>query len=730
MNADLIPAVAAAGGGSLLITGIWLHEHRRDEAMRRSRIRHTLAFPPLTPDAGRAALQALSGLPHDQELVLEVAADGDGVRHALWVSQASWRSVQASLTGLLPGLRISESSAPEGSSAFAMRVSVPTPTVLSAENPEAASQTLLAGLTTLGADERVVIRWALRPSSAPTLPTGGLSDRAAAESHKLWRKVTQEGGGFRLSGLVMVQAGSVGRARGLGQHIASCLRSRRGGVGTLRLTSERAGRSLACMPKTTRASGWMGANELLGITGLPVGQQTPPGVEVSLTRQVAPPRTLARHGRPLFIAERQGQPVPVALDFPTSLRHVAVLGASGGGKSTLLARGILSHVASGHAGFVLDPKGGDLISAVIDRADKGAGRIVVLDPTATVVPGVDLFAGGGDPDLCAEVLVRVFRALFKDVWGPRSDTYIRLGVRTLAEVPGATLLDLPQLFLDARARRRAVSYLQDPLLVGQWQALEQLSEGERAQHLQAPLSRIMSLITRPAVQAVFGPGSRLDIGRLLDEGGWLLVPLPSGTIGADSARIIGSALTFLVWSHIAARAAIAPEARKPLCLFFDETQALTDQGVGLEDLLEQARGFGASVTIATQAIGRVPEQLRHSLLSNAGTLISFRAGAAEAATIARELPGLEARDIQSLQPFHVAARVATGSGSGSVVVTGQTQPLGQPTGQAQRIRKRSAERYGRSREEIQAAIRERYGMATPCSHDEAEDDIGRSRRRT
>jgi len=184
-----------------------------------------------------------------------------------------------------------------------------------------------------------------------------------------------------------------------------------------------------------------------------------------------------------------------------------------------------------------------------------------------------------------------------------------------------------------------------------------------------------------------------------------------------------------VWSHIAARAAIAPGARKPLCLFFDETQALTDQGVGLEDLLEQARGFGASVTIATQAIGRVPEQLRHSLLSNVGTLVSFRAGATEAITIARELPGLEARDIQSLPPFHVAARVATGNGSGSVVVTGHTQPLGQPTGQANRIRQLSAERYGRSRDEVQVAIRERYGMTPQPTDDEADGEVGRSRRR-
>ncbi len=390
----------------------------------------------------------------------------------------------------------------------------------------------------------------------------------------------------------------------------------------------------------------------------------------------------------------------------------------------MLAAGILSHIAAGHGGVLLDPKG-DLVSTVIERAEEGAERIVVLDPSASTVPGVDLFAGG-DPDLRSEVLVQVFRSLFKDAWGPRTDAYIRLGVRTLAEIPGSTLLDLPQLFLDTQARRRAVGHLRDPLLIGQWQMFDGLSEVERMQHLQAPLSRVLSLITRPPVQAVFGPDPRLDIGRLLRGRGWLLVPLPSGTIGSASARIISSALTFLVWSHISSRAAIPPERRHPIFLFFDELQALTDQGIALEDLLEQARGYGASVTIATQAIGRTPDQLRHSLLSNVASLISFRAGADESALIARELPGLTARDIQSLLPFHVAARVATGEGSASVVVTGRTEPLGEPTGRGQRIRERSAERFGRRREEIQAAIRERYGM-TPTATD-SDVELRRTRR--
>lgn len=710
MNSELPTLLAIGGAGSAMLGGMYVREHKQTEAMRASRVRSALRFPLVDPVKGKAALHALSG--HSgAEFIAELVADGDGVRHAMWIPAAVQASATASLTGLLPGLRVSDGVAPAGLVTLAMRVFVATPTILVTENAQAASRTLLAGLTNLNPGEDVIIRWALRAESPRPLRFREPMTGRDKEVERAWRHKTEMTGGFQVAGLVLVRAGGVARARGICEHIASSLRSRRGSVGALRLTTERGSRGLGSLPKITRSSGWLNTAEVLGLVGWPVGDELIPGVETALTRQVAARKELGRTRRPLFIAEREGQPRPVALGTQAALRHVAVLGASGGGKSTMLAAGIISHIAAGNGGVLIDPKG-DLVSTVIAHAGRGADRIVVLDPSAEVVPGVDLFAGG-DPDLRAEVLVSIFRSLFKDAWGPRTDTYVRLGVRTLAEVPGATLLDLPQLFLDRAARTRAVGYLRDPLLVGQWQVFEGLSEPERMQHLQAPLSRVMSLITRPPVQAVFGPDPRLDIGRLLlRERGWLLVPLSSGVIGSASARIIGSALTFIVWSLISSRAAIPPEQRHPLFLFFDELQALTDQGIGLEELLEQARGYGASVTIATQAIGRTPESIRHSLLSNVGTLIALRSGADESARIARELPGLSAQDIQSLPPYEVAARVAAGEGSGSIVVTGRTESLGEPTGQGQRIRARSAERYGRSREAIQAAIRERYGQAS------------------
>jgi hypothetical protein len=727
VNSELVPAVIAAAGGSAMVSAVLVTEYRRVQAMRASRVYVGLRFPLLDAADAKAALHAISGMPERQELIFELQADGHGIRHGLWVPRSSQMSLTASLTGLLAGLRVSSADAPKGRVTLAMRVLVPTPSVLMSESPEAASRTLLAGLSSLSGDgESVVLRWAAQPGVARSVRVAEPTGSRERDVDRVWRAKTASGGGFRVAGLLLVRSGSLARSRAVCEHVASCLRSRRGSVGALRLITLRGRPGFDEMPRTSTSSGWLSPAEFLGLVGWPLGEELIAGVEMAVSRQIAPHRALAREGRPLFTAERHGKPVPVALDRAGETRHVAVLGASGGGKSTLLAAGIVSRIAAGDAGVVIDPKD-DLVATILDRVRDGGERIAVLDPSAALVPGVDLFARG-DPDLRAETLVSIFQSLFKDAWGPRTDAYLRLGVRTLAEVPGSSLLDLPPLLQNPHARRRAIAHLSDPLLIGQWQSFEALSESERAQHLQAPLSRVLSLVTRPPVQAVFGPDPKLDVGRFLEEQrGWLLVPLSSGIIGSASARIIGSALTSIVWSTIAARAAIAPAKRRPLHLFVDELQAITDQGIGLEDLLEQSRGYGASVTVATQAIGRTPEQIRHSLLSNVGTLIAFRSGAEESARIAKELPGLAARDVQSLAPYEVVARVAAGGGSGSIVVTGHTEPLGPPVGNGQSIRDRSAQRWGRSREEVQAAIRARYGAT--AAHDDVEGDVGRTARR-
>jgi hypothetical protein len=722
VKTELVPAaIAALGGGSLLAT-ILVAEHIREAKMRRSRVPMVLTFPMSTePAQALRALGALSGLSPSVELVLEVGGVGEDIYHRVRVPESVADAVAAQLRAAIPGLRVEREDGraraalprPRGVS-----IVIPPRTTVRTEDPEGASRALLAALQPLHTGEEVVVCWTVRPGRPDR---GERSDEGA----RAWRAKTEQPG-FFAAGAVMVYAQHQARARALTARVIAVVEARRGAHGRLQVRSR--ARS-ADVPRTGRRRGWLAIPELLPILGWPLGSEAMPGVRSGASREVAPRKEMATHGRPLFTAMHHGRSRPIALSPKAATRHTLVLGKTGSGKSVLLTRGIVSDIEAGFGGVVIDLKG-DLVTDVLDRVGaQHAGRIAVIDASdAGAVPGIDLFSGG-DPDLRADVLLTVMRSLSKDAWGPRIDSYARLGLRTLAPARGASLTDWPALFMDASVRRAAVARLSDPLLVAQWQTFEALSAAEKVQHVAAPLSRVTAIIGRPAVRHVLGqPNPRLDIAKLLRERKWLFLACPAGVIGAPAARLIASVTTYVVWSAIAARAALPQEQRDHVSLYFDETQALTDQGIGLEDMLEQARGFNASVTIATQAAGRLPEPIRTALFSNAATLVSFAAGSDEAARVARELPGFQARDLQSLGEFEVAARVGLERGAGSAIVTGRTESPPPLAGHAELIRRRSAEQYGRDREEIEAAIRVRYG-ADPMPLEEP-TDFGRGRRQS
>jgi len=724
VSADLTPAIIAASGGMSMIAGIAVHEHVRDRKMRASRVRSSLRFPQgLDAGVAVAALNGLAGSPYTSELVIETAARVGSITHAVSVPVGERSSVESLLSGVIASLRVSDAEAsPEDAVTVALRLFVETPCVLLSDDPVAASRALLAGLAGLRSGEHVVIRWALRPGSPRSRRTSEDTDARAREISAAWHRKTALPG-FSASGLVVIRA-SKARARELAGHIQSVLRARRGLVGGIRVATERGSRRLDALPRTTRTSGWLSNAELLPLLGWPLGPEMTSNVEVG-TRELLVPMGIPRTGRRLFIGRDVHGERPVALDATAARHHMAVCGPSGVGKSVLLARCILDDIEAGYGGIVLDPKS-DLIDTILERVKpEHAGRIVVLDPgDVRPLPGVALLAGG-DPDSRADVLTGTLKSIFAGAWGVRSDFYGRLAIRTLSEVPGASLADMGRLFFEEPFRRAAVARLRDPFLISSWQSYESLSSAAQAEHVQAPMARVMTLLSRPRVRAVLAsPEPKLDIARLFRERKWLLVSLAPGAISEAGATLVGAALMYSIWSAVEARVALAPEQRHPIFLYVDELATVTNGlPFGFELLAERARGLGAGLTVALQTLGRIPEPTRSAVLGNVATFVAFRAGAMEASAVARQLPGLSEADVAALGRFEVAARVGTGSGSAVSVVTGRTEPLPPVTGQAEAIRERSAAQYGTKLEPIPAP-------ATAAEPDGADDVLGYERRRS
>jgi hypothetical protein len=438
----------------------------------------------------------------------------------------------------------------------------------------------------------------------------------------------------------------------------------------------------------------------LALLGFPLGGDAAiPGVSVG-TRELLVPRQAARTGRVLFVGRDSSGERPVALSPEAARHHMAVIGPSGVGKSVLLTNAILSDIESGFGGVVIDPKA-DLIDAILDRVKpEHADRIAVLDPGDTTRPTPGIYVlSGGDADARADVLTGTLKAIFAGAWGVRSEFYGRLAIRTLGEIPGASLADMGRLFYEEPYRRAAVARLSDPFTVAAWQSYEALSDSAKAEHVQAPMARVMTLLSRPKVRAVLAcPDPKLDVARLLRERKWLLVSLAPGALSEAGATLVGAAVMYVVWSAIEARVALPPEKRHPLYLYVDELATLTNGlPFGIELLAERARGLGAGLTVALQTLKRIGEPTRSALVGNLATMITFRAGANEAG-LASELPGISAADLQNLGRFEVAARIGTGAGSSVSVVTGRTLPPPPTTGQAETIRDASALAYGSSDE--------------------------------
>ncbi len=710
-----------------MLAAIAAREHAQAERMRASRVRLLTRFPVgLEPAQAAAAWNGLAGLPYTTELVAEVTATEGSITHSLWVPAAAHDSVHAALVGVIPALRIITAPASlSEATTLSLRLFVSTPSALSTNDVASASRSLLTGLSVLRASEQVVIRWALSPGSARPRPEPTDPTPRQREIARAWQAKTATPG-FSVSGLVLIRAATLGRARELGALVENLLRSRRGLAGGIRVTSERGSRTLASIPKVRRSSGWLSVAELVPLLGLPLGEAVP-GVEVGVSRELLVPRHVPRSGGRLLLTGRDADGArPVFLSAEAARLHLAVISPTGGGKSTLLLRCLLDDLASGYGGILLDPKN-DLVSDLLDRIPpEHADRVVVLDPSAAgPVLGLDLL-GSGDPDTRTEVVLSALRGIYKDAWGVRIDSYLRLGLRTLAELPNPVLSDWLRLYTDRDLRRAAVGRLRDPILRAQWRVYEDsLSDAEQFQHIAPALSRVTSLLARPALRNIINqPEPKLSIPQLLAERKWLVVALSPSALGESANDLLAAIVGYLVWTAVEQRVALPEHRRHPIFFYCDELQSLK-LPVGLEVFLERSRGLGCGVVAATQGLGRLSESVRNSLLGNVGSLVALKAtGADEATRLARELPGLQASDLMGLGRFECAARINTGSlGSGSVVVTGRTEGPPPVTGQAGAIRALTAERYGRDPQVIESELARR--MEEPAA-DEAQ--LGETRR--
>ncbi|MCY9787118.1 type IV secretion system DNA-binding domain-containing protein [Nocardiopsis sp. EMB25] len=428
----------------------------------------------------------------------------------------------------------------------------------------------------------------------------------------------------------------------------------------------------------------LSTTELAGVAHLPT-DATVPGLIRAGARPAAPSPAVPSggEGTRMIGDSDAGTRRPVALGVTESRQHTHILGKTGSGKSTLLANMVLQDADAGRSGLVIDPRG-DLVTDILARLPKHAvDKVVVFDPDDNAPPPRLNLLQGGDPDFVSDTVVGIFRRIYSEYWGPRTDDILRAATLTLTRAGDSklTLGHIPRLLADDTLRARVMAQVtartgRDEALSDFWGWYSGLTVSARSAVTGPVLNKLRTALLRRWVRQVVASGpSTVDLPRLFDSGHLVLLRLPKGRLGEDTSSLIGSFALAATWQAVTARIHVPEHQRKDLCAYIDEAQNFLNLPGSLEDMLAEARGYRLGLTLAHQELGQLPAELRKAVSANARTKIYFTASPDDAASLQQHtLPVLGAYDLTHLGAYQAAVRPLVGAKEQSAA-TVRTRPL-------------------------------------------------------
>lgn len=354
--------------------------------------------------------------------------------------------------------------------------------------------------------------------------------------------------------------------------------------------------------------------------------------------------------------------------------HSYVVGATGGGKSTLLYNMIAQDMQNGDGVALIDPHG-DLYQAVLSSVPAHRADDVVLIDCCDFERVVGLnFLECQHPyrhqqmNFISNEVIKIFDQLYdlEKTGGPVFEQYMRNALLLAMdnETRNATLLDIPLLFEDADYRRTLINGCRNPIVADFWSKQAERAGGEMALHNIAPYitSKLNQFTSNALLRPMIGQAnSTIDFRELVDRKQILLVNLAKGSLGEMDTRLLGMLIMGKLFCAALGRADVPTSSRHPFYLYVDEFQNFTTETVA--NLLSEARKYGLHLTLANQNLAQLSalqsrQSILDAVLGNCGSLFLFRQGAIDAQYMqAYTTPYLKAQDLQELQAYHVAAKL-------------------------------------------------------------------------
>ncbi len=405
----------------------------------------------------------------------------------------------------------------------------------------------------------------------------------------------------------------------------------------------------------------LNTEELASLYHLPNHNLDTPNIAWLAARTLPPPANLPAAsdttielGKSVF----RGQELPVRIKQEDRRKHLYAIGKTGTGKTTIFTFQIMQDILAGRGVAYLDPNG-DAIEEILSLIPKERAEDVILfDPSDTERPmGLNMleWKRPEDRDFLVAEWLEIFYKLFDPnrtgMVGPQFEHWGRNASLTVMARPGGgTLIDIPRLFTDDAFRDDCLRYVTDPVVRAFWeQQMAKTADFHKSEMFNYFISKFGRFMTNDLMRNIIGQTeSAFDIRQLMDSGKIFLVNLSKGKIGETNSYLLGMVLVAKMQVAAFQRADTLEADRPDFYLYVDEFQNFTTDT--FKTILAEARKYRLNLAITNQYVAQLPEEIRDAVMGNAGTIVTFRVGAADAEYMAKEFTSVTEQDLTNL-PF-------------------------------------------------------------------------------
>ncbi len=384
------------------------------------------------------------------------------------------------------------------------------------------------------------------------------------------------------------------------------------------------------------------------------------------TRPVVPPTAQdGKSARELADLYLKGTPfadllelrIPFAIPMESRFEHCHVIAGTGHGKTQLLQKMIhddlLAAEVDGRSVVVIDSQG-DLIRKISNLelfspfVGGGLGeRLILIDPSDVAHPfAMNLF----DPHLARldayspvdrermlngviELYETFFDALLGAELTQRQDVVFRYIARLMLTIPGATIHTFLELMENGKAFTGYMEKLEGT--ARRFFEREFFSPSFSATKGQVA-KRLWGVLSTPSFDRMFSQKeNRIDLFEAMNGGKIILVNTAKDLLKDEGCRLFGRFFMAMLVQATLERSTVPEAKRTPAFVYADEAHEYFDDRI--ETVLNQARKFKVSLTLAHQNLDQLSPRLRAALLSNTTTKCAGGVSAKDARVLADEL---------------------------------------------------------------------------------------------